>query len=193
MPDIYRKVAEALNEDLVAVEHLRPIISDILRENITQHVKDSYLGYLEIVANLLPKAIAVLNRDLESRDPLEATRAAMFIAKLMGQVKDLGASDMQSPPTLTVVTNVEVPNTKFGQTFVTETEKLQHMVDDDSVEMGECYRCHEYKPTEAMNVHDSSGDKKRYICKSCYAMKKNRQNESVTHGLLGAGDIINDG
>ncbi len=190
---LYKRVAELMGEELIVAEELRPVINDILRENITQHVKDSALGTFEILANLMPKALAALNQDLESRDPLERTRAAMFLSKLFLSMKDIEPGPRQSPPTLEIITNVNVPQGPAGEVFLEETINPKHLMVDDTVQMGECYKCHEWKPTEALNKHDMMGDKQRWICQGCYAKKKNRQGGGgVTAGLLDAGDILRD-
>lgn len=151
------------------IDIVREVYRDAVRDNINQFVRDSILGATEIMADLLPKALAAVQQDLESKDPFDRRAAyKVLLQYVMPLQKETGDGD--SPKTLVVVHGVPVPDTQFGAKYAEEIEAGEVILPDDD-DYPQCYVCKDHKHPNLLHKHDNQGGG-RMICKSCFARKK---------------------
>lgn len=125
------KVKDAAHE--VLKEELRPVV----REQMTKDVLSS-IGDL---INMTPRAIQLLEAQMESNDETISQRAVTLLLKYtLGNPSVAPPSQQAAPGGLTVQFNVPRP----GDTTVAEVEPQQPSNAD--VELRECQDCHEHKP-----------------------------------------------
>lgn len=167
---------------------IREIFREEIRENITQAVKDNVLGAAEVMTHMLPKALHGLKEDLESEDWIVRSRAqallfkyAMAFASKEDDKPDLGR--------LTVVHEVNTPDTPLQQKMKELEEQSQEIIDDPTLEDFErdwpiCNYCDERKHPDAVYVYSSGANlPPRTICKSCEVRRKIEANGAAEYGL----------
>lgn len=181
-----RALAERKLRDMTTLDdEVREVMRDEIRKHITEQVKDKVLGATDLMAAMLPLAMARLFEDLESQDWARYSRASaivmrytMLLAAQDGSDTDLGK--------ITVVHQIpgqgdpqefELPDTPLGHAVKEHVERKQltakamsgdDVYDPDLPEPFEadwptCYVCkHRQHPD---NTRAVDGD--RVICSTC--------------------------
>lgn len=168
-----RKLAKFSNGDDPAVIY-REVLTEAIRENVSQYVQDNLLGAGEALTNLLPKVMAGLALDLESKDDFIRTRAQAAVLKYAMEFKDKAAKQ-DDLGTIQVIHNVALPNTPLGQRIeeeiVIESEEraaIEAGLESFELDYPACSGCGERKHPDALRK-ESNGPKggERYFCSSC--------------------------
>lgn len=150
-------------------DDVREILRESVREQVSQHVKDNVLGAAEMMTGMLPKALAGIAKDLESKEWMTRSRAqalvlkyAMSFADKDGDGKELGS--------ITVLHQVPIPDTTLGRRVAEEIEG--EVVEEFEVDWPTCSVCHERKPPETMHDRSKGANRERImVCQTC-AMRK---------------------
>lgn len=183
-----RALAERKLNDMVALDdEVREVMREEIRKHITEQVKDKVLGATDLMATMLPLAMARLYQDLESPVWAEYSRAAAIV---MRYTMALGNQDADGANLgkITVMHQVPgheprevvLPDTEFGAEVADNLTKLAlpaytgaEVYDPENPESfeadwGTCYACHERKHPDALRVHDhAESGTTRYICVTC--------------------------
>lgn len=184
-----------IGQELEATEdpamEFRALFVQAMRENINQKVQDGLLGAGEALIHLIPRALAVMAKDLESPDPLEKSRAAQFLLKYAINFKEDEPAKDKDNGVITIVADrvlapgqvvYKAPDTPFGQAYLDEIQApTPHMLTDPDM-MRTCYKCKESKHKDAVYLHDydnGNPDTPRYLCKACSWAKKQKQDKVV--------------
>jgi hypothetical protein len=126
------EVTDAIHE--VAVEEIRPLV----REAMTEEV----LSSISTMVGLTPKAIAVLQEQMDSADETIAQRAAtLFLKYTMGNPSVAPPPSEKAPPPMSVVFNIPRPGDPTDTTLV----KNETAYDGDMVELRQCSDCSQHK------------------------------------------------
>lgn len=175
LPEHIRDMKALIKNDSIAFEAIREVYDEAFRENLTTHVKDNVLGALEIMSDMLPKALARLLEDLDSQDPLDRQRAYQILFKYIMPFQHAEGKDANLG-NLTVIHQVPIPNTNVGEKVLDEIENpsLRAPYEDELIE---CCKCHEAKHHQVMLTFGNG----RWMCQSCNAREKYK------NGINGAG------
>lgn len=175
-----RKLAKYSGEEDPAVI-FRETLTEVVRENATQYVQDNLLGAGEALTNLLPKVMAGLAMDLDSKDDFVRTRAQAAVLKYAMEFKDTKKKD-EDLGVIQVVHNVALPNTPLGHRIEEEIIELDERAITEQSETFEhdwprCHSCGERKHPDAVHRDGTSGDGEtpKFLCSSCSIKKSLRQ------------------
>ena len=161
---------------------MREVLQETIRENVTQHVEDNLLGAGEALTALLPKVMAGLALDLESKDWMIRSRAQAAVLKYSFEFKNKQGKD-QDLGTIQVVHNVALPNTPLGETIeaeIVEQEagRLQIQAEGFEKDWPACADCGERKHPDAMRWAG-----RQHVCSSC-TMARNYKTKTDVTGML---------
>ena len=122
---------------MMAIENLddeiRTVIRDEVRKSITKSVQDKMLGATEIMAEMLPIALARLAQDMGSKDWVRSHRAQGLFFKYMSQNVVTANPEEEQSRTINLIVNQDpntalsvhnVPATPLGQEFITASTEL---------------------------------------------------------------------
>lgn len=198
-PAVYRDLMKVIGQELEGADdpavEFRALFTEAMRENVSTKVKDGLLGVGETVLHLLPRALAVVAKDMDSDDPLERARAAQFILKYGMNFKEAEEASNQQSGVITIVADrvmsagqvvYKAPDTEFGREYLDEVQTVKQV---DPGLMETCYRCGESKARGAMNIHDTRNGTTRFICKACYWTKRQQIEATVD---VTSDDLVGD-
>lgn len=166
-----RQFKELIDDDK---DFVREILTETIRDEVTTAVRDNLVGAAETLTMMLPKAMADIYKDLNSKDWTirKAARDAVLKYSMMfkdkdGEDKDLG--------TIQVFHKVDVPDTNFGRRVGEQLEYYDAEDQDDRVEAFEknwpiCDGCKERKHPDTVSYNDvdeGDGQRIRVLCSSC--------------------------
>lgn len=172
----YRKLIEA--ED----DFVRDAMQEAVREIVTEHVKDNILGAAEILTGMLPRVLAGLAKDIESKDWMIRSRAQAAILKYAMEFKDKTNSE-QDLGTINVIHNVALPDTPLGAATAKAGEVIT--IEAGEVEAFEasyeqCQRCGDRHPPEAMRQQARG----TWLCTSCLLARNYERGKVSPSGFL---------
>ena len=178
----FRKLAQYADIEDPAV-FVREVMQDAIREQVTQHVQDNLLGAGEALTGMLPKVLAGLAVDLESKDFVIRQRAQAAVMKYAFEFRDRAGKD-QDLGTIQVVHNVALPNTPLGQTIEAEIieaveEREQMQIEGFEEGWPKCSMCHEVKHPDAIKSYNAAP-----MCSSCVLATNYRRNRHDPAGYL---------
>lgn len=145
---------------------LREVLQDVIRDNLTLHVQDNLLGAGEALTALLPRVLAGIANDLESKDWMIRSRAQAAVLKYAFEFKEKGGQD-KDLGVISVVHNVAIPNTPLGQQMDADIidiqeEQLQLASEGYERDWPRCVQCGEPKHPDTVLFHAGSA-----LCSSC--------------------------
>lgn len=157
-------------------DFVREVLTETIRDEVTQAVRDNLVGAAETLTMMLPKAMADLHKDLGSKDWTirKAARDAVLKYAMVFKDKDGSENDLG---TIQVMHKVDVPDTQFGRKV---GEALEDFAEQDQLDYVEgfekgwptCNRCKERKHPDAMVYNDIEDDRIRTLCSSCNVAEK---------------------
>lgn len=182
-----RELAERKLRDMTVLDdEVREVMREEIRKHITSHVKDKVLGATDLMASMLPLAMARLFEDLESNDWARYSRASaivmrytMMIANQDAEGQDLGRiTVLHQIPGQDPVEH-ELPDTPLGRSVAEHVERraiearamtADTIYDPDDPEPFEadwpvCHVCKQRKHPDNVREHDAS--RGRVICSTC--------------------------
>ncbi len=143
---------------------VRETLQEALRDVVTMAVADNLIGAGEILTGMLPKALAGIAVDLESKDWMIRSRAQAAVLKYAMEFRDKDAKDLDLG-TIQVVHQVAIPGTPLGSATVDHVEAKViegEVIESYELEWPVCYRCHERK--HPGTVRDTPAGT---VCTSC--------------------------
>lgn len=180
-----RELAERKLRDMTVLDdEVREVMREEIRKHITENVKDKVLGATDLMAAMLPLAMARLFEDLESADWSRYSRAAaivmrytMLIAQADGGSADLGKITVVHQIPGQDPLEMELPDTELGRDVRDQIERRQiaakslapdEVYDPDQPEGFEadwpaCYVCHQRQHPDNTRIVDDD----RVICSTC--------------------------
>lgn len=161
-------------------EFVRNAMQDAVREVVTGAVKDNILGAAEIITGLLPKVLAGLARDLESKDWMIRSRAQAAVLKYAMEFRDKENSDANLAQ-INVLYSTKLPDTPLGHAVQTEIVQLEsgETVEEFELDYWKCWKCGDRHPQEAMR-----GTEDRPICSSCQLAQNFKSPEGNPGGIF---------
>lgn len=169
MTPAMREFRELMDND---DDYVRELLQEVVRDSVSQVVRDNVVGAAEVITGLLPKALAGIAKDLDSKDwsIRKSARDAVLKYAMMFKDKDGEQDDLG---TIQVVHSVNLPDTPLGHSVA---EAIEAPDEDTRVEAFEqgwpvCSRCGERKHPDAMRYETKRGTA---TCSSCYLSKQLR-------------------
>jgi hypothetical protein len=154
--------------DLLEIEddYVREILQQAIRDTVTEAIKDNLIGAGEILTGMLPKVLAGLMADLESKDWMIRSRAQAAVLKYAMEFKDKEGKDGDLG-VIRVVHNVALPDTPLGTATAGEVEAIEAGQEAEAIEAFEadwpkCSRCQERKHPDTMHLSEHGN-----YCSSC--------------------------
>lgn len=145
---------------------IRDIMQEALRDVVTSAVTDNLIGAGEILTGMLPKVLAGIAVDLESKDWMIRSRAQAAVLKYAMEFKEKDTKDLDLGK-ITVTHQVAIPGTPIGRATVGEIEALTEAAEGELVEAYEkdyptCWKCNERKHPDAVRWKNG-----KPVCMSC--------------------------
>lgn len=181
LPEVANGVKQMRDLDALALEggdpiyaEYRKLLSDALRTNISQYVQDQLLGSGEILAGMVPKALAILSDEMDSENDYVRSRAVAATMKYAMAFKGQ-EGDKENLGTINVVHNMgtTVPDTALGHATIDASDRLRERgeLQQAAIEAGDlilepCGKCGEPKHPDTLRLC-RDGDNMR-VCSSCW-------------------------
>lgn len=139
-------------------DHVRQVLREEVRDQVGQHVKDNLLGAVEVLTDLIPRALSRMSEDLDSDDPYTYQRAYALVMKYaMGMAEKDTNKDAEGQQII-LISNVSAPDTPLGRKYAEGVKELQEKnLDADLIQ---CRHCGESKVPAAMKSDEE--------CRACY-------------------------
>lgn len=171
MTPAMREFRELMDKD---DDYVRELLQEVVRDSVTQVVRDNVVGAAEVITGLLPKALAGIAKDLDSKDWSIRKSARDAVLKYAMMFKDKEGDD-NDLGTIQVVHNVNLPDTPLGHEVLEqiETPELEAQVEAFEEGWPVCVRCGERKHPDAMRYKTAVG---AAMCSSCHLSARYRIN-----------------
>lgn len=158
---------------------VRAIMAEVLREQVTEAVRDNVLGAGEILTGMLPQVLAGLMSDLQSKDWVIRSRAQAAVLKYAMVFKDKEGVD-EDLGTINVVHKVALPNTPLGYATEKAIEVIEAGHEEFEADWPQCSKCEERKHPDAIKKNGNS-----LYCSTCLlTMNYKRTTSSDPGGFL---------
>ena len=167
-PHVVKIKQLAFNNDESEMANLvREVFKDVVRNEMSAHIRDNLLGMTEVFVDMAPNAVAALKEDLTSEDDYVRSRAYALWFKYVFPMQQKLEADTESAGQMTVTINA--PFTKR----LAEVQQDRDTEVVDTTDWLECYMCHQTRHPDAMRRHERDTPTKdgRHICMTCHAKK----------------------
>lgn len=158
----HQEMAAATRGQAVDVAH--EVMKEELRPVVREAMTTDVLHGIDSLIKLTPRAIELLQQQMESNDEVIAQRAVTLLLKYtMGNPSVAPPPTEKAPAPMSVVFNIPRPGD-------TTSESIEPLAPSDAEELRECGDCHEYKPDGAFVA---SSDR----CAECFEKLRGRVGE----------------
>ena len=159
-PEVREMVSRATD---VLEDEIRDTMREVIKEEITPMIREKAQGAVVVMLDLLPKALARLAEDLESKDAV-ARRTAMAIAFKYTMPTVQENTKVQTDRSHTVYTYMQVDDTTVGKKVQEELAyNARENYEDFEADYPVCQRCDQRTHPDNM-TGDSNG---LSVCNSC--------------------------